>query len=1842
MGTKGSFFRYADWIDKFLMLFGILGSIGDGLLTPLTMYTLSGLINEYATSESGTGISLSIEVVDKYSLRLLYVAIFVGISAFLEGTCWTRTAERQTSQMRMEYLKSILRQEVGFFDKQATSHSTFQVISAISTDAHSIQDTIAEKIPNCLAHLSSFIFSFVVSFTLSWRLALATMPFTIMFIIPGVVFGKLLMHAGIMAKEAYAIAGGIAEQAISSIRTVYSYVGEHQILDKFGNALEKSMKLGIKQGFTKGLLIGSMGMIFAAWAFLAWVGSVLVTEGGEKGGAVFVSGTCVILGGVSIMSALPNLSFISEATIAATRIQEMIDQIPPIDSEYEKGKMLQSLRGEIEFRKVDFSYPSRPDTPILQGFNLKVQAGKTVGLVGGSGSGKSTIISLLERFYDPTRGDILLDGYKIKKLELQWLRSQMGLVNQEPVLFATSIKENILFGKEGASNELVVKAAKAANAHEFILKLPDGYETQVGQFGVQLSGGQKQRIAIARALIRDPKILLLDEATSALDAESERIVQEALDNASVGRTTIIVAHRLSTIRGAHLIVVLQSGRVIESGSHNELMQMKNREGSFFRYADWIDKFLMLFGILGSIGDGLLTPLTMYTLSGLINEYATSESGTGISLSIEVVDKYSLRLLYVAIFVGISAFLEGTCWTRTAERQTSQMRMEYLKSILRQEVGFFDKQATSHSTFQVISAISTDAHSIQDTIAEKIPNCLAHLSSFIFSFVVSFTLSWRLALATMPFTIMFIIPGVVFGKLLMHAGIMAKEAYAIAGGIAEQAISSIRTVYSYVGEHQILDKFGNALEKSMKLGIKQGFTKGLLIGSMGMIFAAWAFLAWVGSVLVTEGGEKGGAVFVSGTCVILGGVSIMSALPNLSFISEATIAATRIQEMIDQIPPIDSEYEKGKMLQSLRGEIEFRKVDFSYPSRPDTPILQGFNLKVQAGKTVGLVGGSGSGKSTIISLLERFYDPTRGDILLDGYKIKKLELQWLRSQMGLVNQEPVLFATSIKENILFGKEGASNELVVKAAKAANAHEFILKLPDGYETQVGQFGVQLSGGQKQRIAIARALIRDPKILLLDEATSALDAESERIVQEALDNASVGRTTIIVAHRLSTIRGAHLIVVLQSGRVIESGSHNELMQMKNREGGAYSKMVQLQQSTAQEETTYSPSHSTQQTSHRTQSALHTSPVYAFSPALSYSSNYSIQQTQSPIHNSPAYAFSPVFSVTMTHSFLMDSYDQNEGNKLNKTFHSPPSQWRLLRMNAPEWKRAFLGCLGAAGFGAVQSGHAYCLGSIVSVYFLDNNSEIKSESRTYCFIFLGLAVASFFTNLLQHYNFAIMGERLTKRVREKMLGKVFTFEVGWFDEEENTSAAICARLASQAQLVRSLIADRMSLLVQVFFSASIAFVLALIISWRVAIVMIAIQPLIVGSFYSRSVLMKSMSTKAEEAQNEGSQVATEAVINHRTITAFSSQKRILEFFRQAMKGPKKETVKQSWLSGFGLFSSQFFTTASVALTFWYGGRLMAEGKISSKRLFQVFFILMSTGKNIADAGSMSSDLAKGSNAIRSVFAILDRKSEINPDNPNGIKVKRSIKGNIELKNIIFSYPARPNHMIFNDLSLKIEAGQTMALVGHSGSGKSTIIGLIERFYDPKSGSILIDDHDVKSYNLRNLRSHIALVSQEPTLFAGTICQNIIYGRENATEAEIREAAMLANAHEFISSMKDGYETYCGERGVQLSGGQKQRIALARAILKKPKVLLLDEATSALDSVSENLVQEALEKMMAGRTCVVVAHRLSTIQKADTIAVVKNGKVVEKGSHSALLAIGRHGCYYSLVRLQAATHTSV
>ncbi|CAI9100140.1 OLC1v1037080C1 [Oldenlandia corymbosa var. corymbosa] len=1214
--------------------------------------------------------------------------------------------------------------------------------------------------------------------------------------------------------------------------------------------------------------------------------------------------------------------------------------------------------------------------------------------------------------------------------------------------------------------------------------------------------------------------------------------------------------------------------------------------SIFQHADGVDKLLMLIGFLGAVCDGLALPASAFTMGRLVNVIGTSESlprGAQRQEAMSLINKNSLAFCYIAIGQGIACFLEGYCWARTAERQASSMRTAYLKAVLRQEIAYFDLRSTD--TSEVVATISNDSLVIQDFISEKVPYFVSNLSSFVGAYIAAFFILWRLTAVGLPFLVLLIMPGVVYGRILMGISRRLREEYNKAGAILERSISSIRTVYSFVGEAKTVAKYSNSLQGTIRLGQRQGFAKGLAVGSNAIMYSVGAFLNYYGSTLVMYHGAQGGTVFAVVSILVYRGLSLGTCVSNLDYFSEAGAAAERIMEIIERLPKMDSDNMEAEILQHVKGDIEFQHVQFAYPSRPDSIVLKDFSLRIPAGSTTALVGGSGCGKSTSIAMLQRFYDPIGGEILLDGVPIHRLQLKWLRSQMGVVSQEPALFATTIKDNILFGKENASLEEVIEAAKASNAHDFICQLPHGYDTQVGERGIQMSGGQKQRIAIARAIIRSPKILLLDEATSALDSESERVVQETLEKVSTGRTSVVIAHRLSTIRKADFIAVVQNGKVVEAGSHDELIEDT---GGLYTSLVRLQN-----------------TKTDTQFA-HSKTKISSSAALASTSSNSRPSSASTV-------------ATTTHQAKHGAVSGDRA----------PSVGRLLAMSSPEWKQAFAGLISAILVGAIPPMYGIARGGMASVYFLHDHEEIKKMTKIYCILFVSLTLFAILINICKHFNFASMGENLTARIRETLLSKILTFEIGWYDRDENATGTICSRLGKDAATVRSLMIDQMALLVETFSTVTLSYVMGFFISWRLAWVLVVVQPLVIFSFYMKHVLLKTLTKKAIKFQEESSKIAAEAVTNIRTVASFNAQALILQIMEKAQVGPRQESIRQAWFAGIGLATSSGLLRLCWALDYWYGGKLVVDGSLRARGFLQSFMILSETGRVIANAGIMTKDLTKGWDTISSVFAILDRKSLIEPEDSAGHKPDK-VRGQIELLDIDFAYPTRPSAMIFKGFSIKFEPGKSTALVGKSGSGKSTIISLIERFYDPQKGIVMIDNRDVKSYHLRTLRQHIALVSQEPVLFSGTIRQNITYGAAaDVGESEIIEAAKAAKAHDFITGLKDGYDTFCGDNGSQLSGGQKQRIAIARATLKNPTILLLDEATSALDSHSEKAVLEALERAMVGRTSLVVAHRLSTIQNCDTIVVLDKGELVEKGTHSSLMAKGPEGAYFSLVSHQ-------
>ncbi|CAN6461005.1 unnamed protein product [Victoria cruziana] len=1243
-----------------------------------------------------------------------------------------------------------------------------------------------------------------------------------------------------------------------------------------------------------------------------------------------------------------------------------------------------------------------------------------------------------------------------------------------------------------------------------------------------------------------------------------------------------------------------NGEVEGKGRKKKQEEQKVPFLKLFAFADLWDYVLMAVGTVGAVAHGASVPVFFIFFGKLINII-----GVAFFYPAAVSDKvakYSLDFVYLSIAILFSSWTEVACWMHTGERQASKMRLAYLRSMLNQDIGLFD---TETSTGQVIAGITSDVIVVQDAISEKVGNFLHYISRFIAGFAIGFAHVWQLSLVTLSIVPLIALAGGLYAYVATGLVARVRKSYVRAGEIAEEVIGNIRTVHAFVGEEKAVRSYKTALIDTYKFGKKGGLARGLGLGSMhSVLFLSWALLIWYTSIVVHKQIANGGDAFTTMLNVVISGMSLGQAAPDISAFIRARAAAYPIFEIIERNSAGNRSEKTGGKLEKVVGHIQLQDLSFSYPSRPDVVIFDELNFDFPAGKVVALVGGSGSGKSTIISLIERFYEPTSGRILLDGQDIRHLDLKWLRQQIGLVNQEPALFATSIRENILYGKDDATEEEIGRAVKLSEAISFISDLPDQYETQVGERGVQLSGGQKQRIAIARAILKNPSILMLDEATSALDAESEKCVQEALDRVMVGRTTVVVAHRLSTVRNADIIAVVREGKIVESGTHDELISNPT---SAYSALVSLQDAANR------PAAESQNVTRHSAK---------FSQDLS-------QRTTS-------------FGTSFRSDFeAVSPYAQDNLIDL-PVKQKPVSMRRLFSMAAPDWAFAIWGIMGAIFSGAQYPLFAVGISEALVAYYYDWET-CEAEIRKIALLFCGASVVTLVSHAIEHLSFGIMGERLTLRVREMMFGAILRNEIGWFDGATNASAVLASRLETDAALLRTIVVDRSTILLQNVSLIVTSFVIAFILNWRITLVVLATYPLMVSGHISERIFMSGFGGDLSKAYLAANMVAGEAVGNIRTIAAFCAEAKVLNLYTQRLAEPARRSFRRGQIAGAFYGVSQFFIFTSYALALWYGSRLMHDGLASFKTVMKTFMVLIVTALAMGEMLALVPDLLKGNQMVASVFDILDRRPSMRSSAESGGgrseevmegEVVERVQGLIEMKEVRFSYPSRPDAVVFKGLNLRLQAGRSMAIVGPSGSGKSSIIALILRFYDPSSGRVMIDGKDIRQLNLKSLRCHIGLVQQEPALFATSIYENILYGRDGATEAEVIRAARLANADSFISGLPEGYATRVGERGVQLSGGQKQRIAIARAVLKNPAILLLDEATSALDAESERVVQQALDRLMKNRTTVIVAHRLSTIQNANVISVLQDGKIIEQGDHSSLVE-KKDGPYFKLISLQ-------
>lgn len=1344
---------------------------------------------------------------------------------------------------------------------------------------------------------------------------------------------------------------------------------------------------------------------------------------------------------------------------------------------------------------------------------------------------------------------------------------------------------------------------------------------------------------------------------------------------------------------------------IESVSFKEL----------FRFATFSDKILMTVACFCGMGSGVMMPLFSFILGRL---FSATNSPYEFERNINTLCLY---MLLVALATGVLSYLQATLASVSAERQVRRIREQYFTAIMRQDRTWYD----TGSPGEVASRLAADTLLISNGLGQKVSMTVYCLSTFFAGFIMAFVSSWALSLVVIGFVPILGIVGGVMQKYIGTNTIEGGDGYAKAGAAATETLTNIRTVAANGGEVSELKRYLKFLRIAEKADIRQGTMGGVSVGVfLGVMFLSYGVAMLFGAKLVLWSREKhpecvvdpyldycftGGDVITCFFALLMGAGTLGQVGPAIADITSARAAAFRIFGVIDRVPAVDvfpPPIVAEKLLKPekpLTGKIEFRNITFAYPSRPDQLILDNFSLIIEPGTTVAFVGHSGCGKSTLIALVQRLYDPLSGSVLIDDVDIREYDVQWLRNQLSIVAQEPALLSRTVAENIALGKPGtpASMDEVQAAATVANAHAFISSLPQGYDTPIKTS--VMSGGQKQRIAIARAIIRNAPILLLDEATSALDTHSERVVQRALDNLlsdnNNRRTSIVIAHRLSTLANADRIVVFSHGKIIEDDSPTLLLSNPN---SVYKAMFEAQRA-GQGSGDVMVSATSEIANPDDDPSL---------PAILR--EMSVEDIELNDNSEEARIQAAVVKNPLSSTDNKPSDELTANTNASEQAKVPFS--RIIQYNRPEILYAVLGIFCSGVSGAVFPVFAIILSKFTAVYYEPNDDDLWQGALEFFGWFMLIMAASFLGTLFHMWSFSVLGARLVRRIRAHAYSSLLRAEIAFFDRPGNSTGAITARLAADAALLKSVTGTNIAINTQNVFSLIIGLVIAFTASWRLTLVILCAGPVMVIAGKYQADFAFTNTSDANSKFAACGDIAEEAISNVSTVSAFGLQKSVLSRFRAALEPPSRANMRTAILSGLGLAISQFSMFSVYALAFYAGAKFMSKGWMNFEELLTSFFAVAMAAMGLGNSQNLVTDAAKADTAARNLFALIDRPSDIDPlmnvdvhalifeDDANRIaadKVKAVVPAkqetslieknkslalpiganieSIEFRNVTFSYPSRPDQVILKNVSITIEPGTTVAIVGPSGSGKSSLLALLERFYDPNSGTVLINGVPLNSYDPATIRSNIAWVQQEAPLFADSIAYSIAYGAARLEDKlppglgvspdgtvstsnnykipeAVQNAAKAANAYDFIMEFKHGFNTYAGTGGAQLSGGQKQRVAIARAVMRNAPILLLDEATAALDSQNEIIVQESIQRILddkdsdpnrghvvvgmapknGRRTALIVAHRLSTLRNVDRVIVLKDGQVAEDGPPNVLLA-KRNGLYRAMVDEQNA-----
>ncbi|KAH6647225.1 ABC multidrug transporter [Truncatella angustata] len=1282
-------------------------------------------------------------------------------------------------------------------------------------------------------------------------------------------------------------------------------------------------------------------------------------------------------------------------------------------------------------------------------------------------------------------------------------------------------------------------------------------------------------------------------------------------------------------------------------------------GGFFNYfrllfyaePKFVDVLLLLVGIFSSIAAGVPFPLIGIVFGQLLDNLnsatCANESATDASDYQSSVNSKVLLVVYLAIAQFVAIYLYIVSWNLFGNRLAHRLRAKYFRSLLRQEVSYFEKLPAG----DVSSRLTTDIETIQQGTSEKVGVVLGVLSMFVTAYIVAFIKYAKLAGILVSLLPAFMLMGVLGGHFIgKYSGLVSKH-MAAAASVAQESLANITVVQAFRANSKLERKFTKQLDLARSDGIKKAIATSIQSGMLYFLgYAANGLAYWQGSRAIADvvsGELQGMSVGTTYTIIfiIVDGTLVLSQMaPFIQIFASASSSFTRLREDIDRQSRIDGTIESSSDTPpACEGDFELKNVAFNYPSRPDVPVIQNVSLHFPAGKRTAVVGLSGSGKSTIAGLLTRLYDPESGSIYLDGKDLQGINVRELRSHIGLVQQDPLLLERSILENIALGlvnssrpehaifrpillsntfaniAEDARNgqdlkaaamahgdlavqilEMVQNAAALADAGIFLGSLEFGLATNVGANGDLLSGGQKQRVALARALVKDPRVLVLDEATSSLDSASEQRIQKGLDQATAGRTVISIAHRLATVKTADNIVVMRNGRVIEQGTHAELMAKDD----AYAALVRLQNVASE--------------------------------------TSSVTTTSSKDIDEDVHKFSQVPTKEIEITSDTNANNQSEGEQQpdpdTKSDKSSMANFKTIgRYARPHALFLLFAFAGSAVVGGAYSGSAAIFGNTVGALSPCNEpSYIRSSGAFFGLMFFILAIIEFFANVISWSSFGYVAEKVIYVVRTLSLRSLMEQDVQWHQSEGRTPSTLLSYITADSSALGSLTGSIIGTLFSIAVNFLVALILSHILAWRIALVCLAVLPLMLGAGIMQMRLLAKFAAKHEKAFSKSIGITVEAVNSIKTVAALSLEQEVLGTYWRALKYPRKDHLRTSiWAN---LFLAMTYSVANLiyALAYWWGAKQIIEGYYTQTQFFIVLVCLLVSAQQWGELFTLAPEVGNAGRAAGRIFSLIDLGSSrtldekhISEKDPESIVEMKSpgpqIEGGmrVNFNELVFSYPARPNRQVLKGLSLDIQPGQFCALVGPSGAGKSTIISLMERMYHPSSGVIEVDGMDIAAKKEPAFRDDIGLVPQDNILFDGSVRFNIALGARpgyDPSDTEIEQASRLANIHDTIMALPDGYETECGPGGGRLSGGQKQRLAIARALVRKPRLLLLDESTSALDAESERLLQDGLEKATKGITVIAIAHRLHTIRRADVIFMIEDGKCVDKGTHEELL----------------------